>query len=77
MPGLVPGIHVLVAIKKDVDGRDIGGAEATPFFERLCPAMTISLETTPHGKYRYCVSVRPTASRLCTEHLSGVSCVVL
>jgi hypothetical protein len=41
MPGLVPGIHVLVAIKKDVDGRDIGGAEATPFFERLCPAMTI------------------------------------
>jgi hypothetical protein len=21
MPGLVPGIHVLVAIKKDVDGR--------------------------------------------------------
>jgi len=24
MPGLVPGIHVLVALKKDVDGRDIG-----------------------------------------------------
>jgi hypothetical protein len=22
MPGLVPGIHVLVATKKDVDGRD-------------------------------------------------------
>jgi hypothetical protein len=24
IPGLVPGIHVLAASKKDVDGRDIG-----------------------------------------------------
>ena len=41
MPGLVPGIHVFSA-----DGKKIRGwpghrrAEATPFFERLCPAMT-------------------------------------
>jgi hypothetical protein len=42
MPGLVPGIHVLPAAirQKDVNGRDIGVAKATPFFERLCPAMT-------------------------------------
>jgi len=40
MSGLVPGIHVfLCPDKKDVDGRD-RRAEATPFFERLCPAMT-------------------------------------
>jgi hypothetical protein len=25
MPGLVPGIHVLCSIKKDVDGRDKPG----------------------------------------------------
>jgi hypothetical protein len=25
MPGLVPGIHVLIAGKKDVDGRDAPG----------------------------------------------------
>jgi hypothetical protein len=24
-----------------MDGRVMGGAQATPFFERLCPAMTI------------------------------------
>ena len=37
----VPGIHVLASFQqKDVDGRDIGGAEATPSFRRLCPAMT-------------------------------------
>jgi hypothetical protein len=36
MPGLVPGIHVLDSFHvKDVDGRDHGRAEATPFFERL------------------------------------------
>ncbi|MGB6240825.1 MAG: hypothetical protein WBG16_26160, partial [Bradyrhizobium sp.] len=37
MPGLEPGIHLL----RDSDG--LPGhrqAEATPFFERLCPAMT-------------------------------------
>jgi hypothetical protein len=40
MPGLVPGIHVLLNLsKKDVDGRD-RRAEATPSFGRLCPAMT-------------------------------------
>jgi hypothetical protein len=44
MPGLVPGIHVLKASStamKDVDGRH-RRAKATPFFERLCPAMTVS-----------------------------------
>jgi hypothetical protein len=40
MPGLVPGIHVLLHLsKKDVDGR-ARRAEATPSLERLCPAMT-------------------------------------
>jgi len=39
MPGLVPGIHVLIVSKKeDVDGRDMV-FERTPFFKRLCPAM--------------------------------------
>jgi hypothetical protein len=40
MPGLVPGIHVFLSAKKDVDGLDIGEREATPSFERLSPAMT-------------------------------------
>ena len=42
MPGLVPGIHVFRFqwIEKDVDGRVIGGAEATPFFERLDAGIT-------------------------------------
>jgi hypothetical protein len=40
MPGLVPGIHDLgFPVDEDVDGRDIGVLR-TPFFERLCPAMT-------------------------------------
>jgi hypothetical protein len=39
MPRLVPGIHVLMAwVKKAVDGR--AGERTTPFFGRLCPAMT-------------------------------------
>src|SRR5689334_21798573 len=41
MPGLVPGIHVFVAIQKARRGwpghRCSGRA---PFFERLCPTMT-------------------------------------
>jgi hypothetical protein len=41
MPGLVPGIHVLAA---SVPGKTwmagTEASEATPFFERLCPAMT-------------------------------------
>jgi uncharacterized protein len=40
MPGLDPGIHdFLAAAPEDVDGRH-RRSEATPFFERLCPAMT-------------------------------------
>jgi hypothetical protein len=41
MPGLVPGIPRLCRReeKKGVDGR-AKGAEATPSFGRLCPAMT-------------------------------------
>src|SRR5260370_35267236 len=41
MPGLVPGIHVLQ--RQQQERRGWPGhrrAEATPFFERLCPAMT-------------------------------------
>jgi hypothetical protein len=39
MPGLVPGIHVLLAgVFKDVDGRD--NRAFTPVFDGLCPAMT-------------------------------------
>src|ERR1700744_1958186 len=37
----VAGIHVFLFYgNEDVDGRGHGRAEATPFFERLCPAMT-------------------------------------
>jgi hypothetical protein len=40
MPGLVPGIHAfLQASKTWMAGTE--ASEATPFFERLCPAMTI------------------------------------
>jgi hypothetical protein len=38
MPGVGPGTHVLLAIGKDVDGRDIRAF--TPVFDGLCPAMT-------------------------------------
>src|SRR6266705_1236436 len=38
MPGLVPGIHVFLNVARG--WRGIGVAEATPSFERLCPAMT-------------------------------------
>jgi len=47
MPGLVPAIHVFAfaSKRKDVDGRAIGGAEATPFpWTALCPAID------KHGK---------------------------
>jgi hypothetical protein len=40
MPALVAGIHVFSVDRQDVDGRDIGVSKETPFFERLCPAMT-------------------------------------
>jgi hypothetical protein len=40
MPGLVPGIHVHALWQEGVDG-GTSASEATPFFERLCPAMTI------------------------------------
>jgi len=30
MPGLVPGIHVFAAAKKDVDGRDKPGHDEMP-----------------------------------------------
>jgi hypothetical protein len=39
MPGLVPGIHIFDSLDQDVDGR-AWAKEVTPFFERLCPAMT-------------------------------------
>src|SRR5262245_27242446 len=39
MPGFMPGIHVFSSLLQNVDGRDIG-VRSTPFFERLCPAMT-------------------------------------
>jgi hypothetical protein len=39
MPGLAPGIHVLLSIAdEDVDGRDISAL--TRVFNALCPAMT-------------------------------------
>jgi hypothetical protein len=43
MPGLVPGIHVLLYLsKKGVDGRVIRAF--TPVFDGLCPAMTTCSE---------------------------------
>jgi len=42
MPALVAGIHGFQCFHdEDVDGR-VCASEATPFFERLCPAMTES-----------------------------------
>jgi hypothetical protein len=42
MPGLVPGIHVFGdRIRKKTWMAGTKASEATPFFERLCPAMTI------------------------------------
>jgi hypothetical protein len=41
MPALVAGIHVLLLARKSwMAGTQ--ASEATPFFERLCPAMTES-----------------------------------
>src|SRR3984893_15600824 len=46
MPGLVPGIHVFLTIAKTwMAGHR--RAEATPFFERLCPAMQTILDWRP------------------------------
>jgi hypothetical protein len=42
MPGLVPGIHVLLFRRAKTWMAGHRRAEATPFFERLCPAMTES-----------------------------------
>jgi uncharacterized protein len=45
MAGLVPAIHVLLEInsKKKAWMPGHRRAEATPFFERLCPGMTTML----------------------------------
>jgi len=40
MPGLVPGIHVLFGQPLQSWMAATQASEATPFFERLCPAMT-------------------------------------
>jgi hypothetical protein len=40
MPGLEPGIHVSRAANRKTWMAGHRRAEATPFFERLCPAMT-------------------------------------
>jgi hypothetical protein len=39
MPGLVPGVHVFYAGERR--GWPAKASEATPLFERLCPAMTL------------------------------------
>jgi hypothetical protein len=39
MPGLVPGIHVFFAPKRDLDGRVIG-ERSDAVLRRLSPAMT-------------------------------------
>jgi len=46
MPGLVPGIHDFGSTQKEVE---TWRAEATPFFERLCPAMTTTTALLPDG----------------------------
>jgi hypothetical protein len=40
MPGLVPGIHVFGGVARKTWMAGSYASEATPFFERLCPAMT-------------------------------------
>jgi hypothetical protein len=43
MPGLVPGIHVLKQIKKDVDGRDEPGHDGGHFRSKyLCSPVSTS-----------------------------------
>ena len=56
MPALGAGIHVLATLQKvkDVDGWDIG-VRSTPFFERLCPAMTIEDKRLPHPTSVECI----------------------
>ncbi|MBV8917917.1 hypothetical protein [Bradyrhizobium sp.] len=36
MPGLVPGIHVFVFVKKDVDGRDKPGHDESETTSLMC-----------------------------------------
>jgi hypothetical protein len=41
MPGFMPGIHVLKnSAARKPSMAATGEAKATPFFKRLCPAMT-------------------------------------
>src|SRR5215469_3908803 len=40
MPGLVPGIHAFLSLAAKTWMAGHRRAEATPFFKRLCPAMT-------------------------------------
>jgi hypothetical protein len=42
MPALVAGIHVFATLKTWMAGT--WASEATPFSERLCPAMTVADE---------------------------------
>jgi hypothetical protein len=49
MPGLVPGIHVFLPTKDKTWMAGHRRAEATPFFERLRPAMT---KRIPKGIYQ-------------------------
>src|SRR5580692_8059397 len=65
MPGLVPGIHVFAAtleMKTWMAGHR--RAEATPSFERLCPAMTIE------EVYLHCL-FRPAAEIVDQAHLAA------
>jgi hypothetical protein len=43
MPGFMPGVHVFSARKNKSWMAGHRRAEATPFFERLCPAMTANI----------------------------------
>src|SRR5262249_1393426 len=51
MPGLVPGIHVFEHGTRRMAGTK--ACKSTPFFERLCPAMTVwpALAYNPGGTF--------------------------
>jgi uncharacterized protein len=62
MPGLVPGIHVFFCGKTWMAGHR--RAEATPFFERLCPAMTNFLRGVLTSARSIAISTGPGTSGL-------------
>jgi hypothetical protein len=55
MPALVAGIHAFAISQQERRGcADHRRSEATPFFGRLCPAMTMEREVVAENSPRHC-----------------------